>query len=304
MGHELAHGVNGSQAGFAYINQSGALDESFADFFGAMIDRDDWLIGEDLYLSGTFMRSMENPELKGHPAHFSKLYRGGDDNAGVHSNSGISNRAFYLISEGLSSEGLGSSIGKEKTEKIAFATLAELSENSRFIDAAAKMIAKAEELYPESKNVKEAVELAWTSVGVTISSVPAISGGSQQFSLPAGDDIVAFLYPKDGTLTRSSMFSAEEYDVYLYVANQPLTQYSSGNLYGPINDYPASNTRPVMFTASNGVINTVYIGSDGKARQVENTGLGRPGLVSRKRALLSPTGLRLTGWRFMTTTIL
>ena len=61
MTHELTHGVVSSTSNLAYRNESGAIDESFSDFFGAMVDRDDWLIGDTLSLSGTYTRSMINP---------------------------------------------------------------------------------------------------------------------------------------------------------------------------------------------------------------------------------------------------
>ncbi|MEO5581876.1 MAG: M4 family metallopeptidase, partial [Saprospiraceae bacterium] len=47
-GHELSHGVIQSTANLDYDSESGALNESFADIFGRLIDRDDWLIGEDV----------------------------------------------------------------------------------------------------------------------------------------------------------------------------------------------------------------------------------------------------------------
>ena len=50
-GHEMSHGVIQNTANLEYISQSGALNESFADIFGAMIDRDDWKMGEDELIS-------------------------------------------------------------------------------------------------------------------------------------------------------------------------------------------------------------------------------------------------------------
>ena len=65
--HEFGHGVVEYTAGLRYHNQSGALNESFADLFGAMVDRDDWLIGEDLYNDGQALRDMETPEMEINP---------------------------------------------------------------------------------------------------------------------------------------------------------------------------------------------------------------------------------------------
>ena len=47
-GHEMSHGVIQNSAGLEYVSQSGALNESFADIFGVMIERENWQLGEDI----------------------------------------------------------------------------------------------------------------------------------------------------------------------------------------------------------------------------------------------------------------
>ena len=68
-GHEMTHGVIENTARLEYRNQSGALNESFADIFGALIDRYDWTLGEDVVKSSVFpsgaLRSLENPNQGG-----------------------------------------------------------------------------------------------------------------------------------------------------------------------------------------------------------------------------------------------
>jgi len=65
-GHEMSHGVIQNTANLEYRNQSGAINESFADIFGVMIDRDDWKLAEDIvtnvFPSGA-MRDMQNPKI-------------------------------------------------------------------------------------------------------------------------------------------------------------------------------------------------------------------------------------------------
>src|SRR5690606_258430 len=62
--HEMSHGVVQHTANLIYRNESGALNESFADIFGAMVDRDDWIIGEDIMADGTIgLRSLEDPAV-------------------------------------------------------------------------------------------------------------------------------------------------------------------------------------------------------------------------------------------------
>lgn len=61
-GHEMTHGVVEGTANLEYQGKSGALNQSFADIFGVMIDRDDWKIGEDVVKTSAFpsgaLRSM------------------------------------------------------------------------------------------------------------------------------------------------------------------------------------------------------------------------------------------------------
>ena len=54
VGHEMSHGVIQNSANLTYENESGALNESFADIFGAMIDREDWKMGEDVVVKSIF----------------------------------------------------------------------------------------------------------------------------------------------------------------------------------------------------------------------------------------------------------
>ena len=119
IGHELAHGVVQFAGGLKYENESGALNESFADVMGALVEqfssntaaRDaDWLIGDGLIIGGGAIRSMAEPgsAYRNHPligsdpqpAHMSefKPLPIDDDHGGVHINSGIPNHAFYLLS--------------------------------------------------------------------------------------------------------------------------------------------------------------------------------------------------------------
>jgi bacillolysin len=110
VGHEMTHGVIQHNADLFYWGQSGAINESLADVMGEIIDhrhhsRGDsphsWTIGEDLPHGA--VRSMKDPGRFGQPDSMaSRRYaRGGDaDDGGVHTNSGVGNRTFYLISQG------------------------------------------------------------------------------------------------------------------------------------------------------------------------------------------------------------
>ncbi len=109
VGHEMTHGVIAHNSDLFYWGQSGAINESLADVMGEIIDHrhhtrgesaHSWLLGEDL--PGGAIRSMKDPGKFGQPDSMtSKRYaRGTFDNGGVHINSGVGNRTFYLISQG------------------------------------------------------------------------------------------------------------------------------------------------------------------------------------------------------------
>jgi len=71
IGHELTHGVTGSEVNLTYLGQSGALNESVSDVFGSLIkqyvlkqtaNEADWLIGEGLLtFPNQALRSMKAP---------------------------------------------------------------------------------------------------------------------------------------------------------------------------------------------------------------------------------------------------
>ncbi len=153
-GHEMAHGVVQSTANLVYQGESGALNESFADVFGAMIDREDWLIGEDVVNTSVFpsgaLRSLEDPHNGAAPGDFNKgwqpkkyseRFTGTEDNGGVHFNSGIPNHAFYLFAN-------NSDVGKLRAEKVYYRALdMYLTKSAQFIDARIAIVQAAQDLY-------------------------------------------------------------------------------------------------------------------------------------------------------------
>lgn len=169
-GHEMAHGVVQATANLEYQGESGALNESMADVFGVLIDRDDWKIGEDVVKTSVFssgaLRDLQNPNNGGsglsspgwQPAHTSEQYHGNQDNGGVHINSGIPNRAFFL---------LASNIGKNKAEKIYYKALDKyLVRSSQFIDMRLAVINAAEEIHGNNSSEAAAAASAFTNVGI------------------------------------------------------------------------------------------------------------------------------------------
>ena len=113
VAHELTHGVTDYESNLFYYYQSGAINESFSDVWGEYYDQtnglgsdtlaDKWLMGEDVSGLGA-LRSMSNPPLFGDPDKITSLNYDFDvdmlDNGGVHSNSGINNKAVFLMVDG------------------------------------------------------------------------------------------------------------------------------------------------------------------------------------------------------------
>lgn len=168
--HELGHGVVSNTANLEYLDQSGAINETYADIFGAMVDRNDWLIGEDVtktsFSPSGALRNMAEPHNMGssltdpywQPNNVSEMYLGENDNGGVHTNSGIGNYAYYLFA---------TAITKEKAEQVFYRALANyLTSKSEFIDFRIAVVQSAKDLYGNgSQEVSEANE-AFDAVGI------------------------------------------------------------------------------------------------------------------------------------------
>jgi len=168
--HELGHGVVTNTANLEYYGQSGSINETYADIFGSMVDRDDWLIGEDItkttFSPSGALRNMADPHNMGNssnpywqPKHLSEMYLGSSDNEGVHINSGIGNYVYYLYA---------SAITKDKAEKVFYRALSNyLTTISQFIDFRIAVIQSAIDLYgPDSQESVKAAE-AFDAAGIS-----------------------------------------------------------------------------------------------------------------------------------------
>jgi Zn-dependent metalloprotease len=144
-GHEITHGVIENTGDMVYQNQPGALNESFADIFGEMIDLLNgagtdtpevrWLLGEDVPVFGA-IRDMANPPAFGDPDKVTSplYYCGTADNGGVHWNSGVPNKNFTLLVDGGTFNGRTvQPLGLTKAGAVHYQALANyLGVNSQF----------------------------------------------------------------------------------------------------------------------------------------------------------------------------
>ena len=129
VAHEMTHGVTSYTSGLIYSYQSGAINEAFSDIWGEWVDLTNgsgndtagvrWAIGEDTSIGA--IRDMKDPTLYGDPDKMSSpnYYHGTGDNGGVHTNSGVGNKAAYLITDGDTFNGYTVyGIGIDKAAKI------------------------------------------------------------------------------------------------------------------------------------------------------------------------------------------
>lgn len=138
VAHEMTHAVTTYESHLFYYQQSGAINEALSDIFGEFIDQQNgrgtdsdavkWLVGEDI-TGYSNPRNMKDPTANGYADKMSSSnYICGDtDNGGVHKNSGIGNKAAYLMTDGGSFNGYTiSGIGPTKTAQIFYRVQTEL----------------------------------------------------------------------------------------------------------------------------------------------------------------------------------
>jgi bacillolysin len=144
-GHEITHGVTEFSANLVYAYQPGALNESFSDIFGEAIDLlnssenepgEEWRVGEGIVPGG--LRDMRNPQTFGDPDSCTSpsYHCAASDSGGVHTNSGVPNKAFVLMVEGGTHNGVTvSGIGLAKASAVQYRALTRyLSVYSNFTD--------------------------------------------------------------------------------------------------------------------------------------------------------------------------
>lgn len=109
VAHKLTHGITDYTARIEYLGESGALNASYADILGVLVanfgeldlKQWNWLIGEGVMEGAQALRDMRRPEKFDQPSHmndYKKLAKtAAGDLGGVHTNSGIHNKAAYNL---------------------------------------------------------------------------------------------------------------------------------------------------------------------------------------------------------------
>lgn len=218
-GHEMTHGVVENTANLVYELEPGALNESFADIFGIMIDRSNFLLGEDVVRPaiGIALRDIANPEnpnvASPQPAHYSNFKKlpndKENDHGGVHVNSGIPNKAAYLTIQ---------AIGREKVEKIWYRAISNyMTMNSQFIDARRACEQASADLFGKDGAENKAVSKSFADVGIGEGvsdggnkKVPPQNGGVSMIAFMAQDGHIGIYNenanPKIGLINNNGAF--------------------------------------------------------------------------------------------------
>jgi bacillolysin len=205
VAHENTHAVTQCTSNLVYRGESGALNESFSDMLGnsaeffaaeprssncvratGQTSCADWTIGEDVYLPADAVpgfRNMADPEEDNDPDDYSERFLGSADRGFVHSNSAISNHAFYLLVNGGMNascaapathnaahcgpgEPVVTGIGLAAAERIMFAGITSLPESATFCQARKATEASAAAMFGSASQQRVSTTAAWDAVGV------------------------------------------------------------------------------------------------------------------------------------------
>ncbi len=181
-GHEIGHAFCEYTANLNYSYESGAINESLSDIWGACVEnytnvnygtnKDLWNLGTEI---GTTFRSMSDPNAHGQPDTYlgTHWYSGSGDNGGVHYNSGVGNHWFYILTTGNTGTNDNgdsfsvSGIGIGKAAAITWRSEAYyLTSTSQYSNWRSYSIQAAEDLYGANSPEVIATTNAWYAVGV------------------------------------------------------------------------------------------------------------------------------------------
>jgi Zn-dependent metalloprotease len=183
IAHEIGHGICESTVNLGVsATEKGAINESLSDIWGACLEnyvnttyglsKDVWLHREEV---GSANRSLSNPNLYSDPDTYqgNNWYTGSDVSIYVHTNSGVGNFWFFLLSQGgTGTNDLGNAytvtgIGIEKAAKIVYkAETSYLTSSANYTQFRNASISAATNLYGANSLEVVSVTNAWHAVGV------------------------------------------------------------------------------------------------------------------------------------------
>lgn len=185
VAHEITHGLTDRTARLVYRFESGALNESYSDIFGILVSNQhepdfgqwNWEMGEDLNQTGIPLRDLSDPTKRGQPAHMDDFLVTDQDEGGVHTNSGIHNKAAYNL---ITAEHSGEFVfGFAEVAALCYLALTQfLSSTSGFADSRRAIERAAKTLFAgNAPDVRErklgAISAAFDAVGVSGDLAPS-----------------------------------------------------------------------------------------------------------------------------------
>lgn len=224
VGHEFTHGIIYHTAGLVYQDEPGALNESFSDIFGTVIQSltidntyTDWILGNSIPNTLTFQRSLKDPNSMGqhwtgnYDSNGNPIYDLGQpekyngnlwcycpssvDYGGVHINSGVQNKWFQILSDGNSAV---NAIGMNKAAKISYLALtSHLLSSSQYTDSKEATITAAIQLYGECSEEHKSTVAAWKYVGLN-AYINCNTNSLSKFNI---DDITVYPNPTNSFVT-------------------------------------------------------------------------------------------------------
>lgn len=250
-GHELGHGICSTTANLVYQGESGAMNEALSDIWASCIERfaienvdptlksiyKPFSIGEQISKDPTIpLRRMDDPKLRTDPSTYNGQYwinptctpTLANDECGVHTNSGVLNKWFYLMVAGSGVSGSGpdasyatgadkglrdaggttgynsipytvTGLGFVKAETITYLMELMLSPNATYAEARATSINVARILYgqcsPEEKSTTDAwygINVGAAYAGCTLPTIFANSSATTNRETAGGTDCVRY----------------------------------------------------------------------------------------------------------------
>jgi Zn-dependent metalloprotease len=172
VGHEYTHGVVqyavAGGNGLIYQGESGALNESYADILGSLIENKTgtarWQIAEDYRCgkwSGCAIRDMSDPAKYGQPTNYANRYTGTADYGGVHTNNGIFSFAAYKMM----TDSRTSTVSSATWGAVFYGSLYKLPTNATFADGRAAVLNTAKDL-GFTTTQQQAITDAFNAVGI------------------------------------------------------------------------------------------------------------------------------------------
>jgi vibriolysin len=187
--HELTHAVTETSSNLTYSGESGGLNESMSDVFGnvcewyrdgQVVSANTWMVGEDIWTPATpndALRYMANPSQDGGSLDYYPDYAAGID---VHYSSGISNLAFYLLSQGGThptgkTSTVVTGIGIAKAAQIFYRANTSIFTASTTFEQAKTATEQAATQLGYTAAEVASVTAAWQAVGVGIPVPPPVT---------------------------------------------------------------------------------------------------------------------------------